>query len=109
MNVYRIVSRSGIDLGEYCGNSPEEAVRAMNRDAGYSTDEAALAVTGQAEIMEGLRVTEMERCLYCSSEELFSHDDKVPAVDDDEEWERLANLHDADCEWVRTRAHRVVD
>lgn len=34
MKKYRIESAAGVDLGEYEGNSREEAIRAMNEDAG---------------------------------------------------------------------------
>lgn len=36
MNKYRIESNAGVVLGEYEGNTKEEAIRAMNADAGES-------------------------------------------------------------------------
>lgn len=55
MSAYRIIS-AGMDLGTYHGETPEEAVRAMNSEAGYASDEHVLEVTGQSSIMEGLEV-----------------------------------------------------
>ncbi len=53
--------RSGKYLGEYEGESPYEAVRAMSRDAGYASDEAAMNAAGAAtwaDFMQALVVTE---------------------------------------------------
>lgn len=45
-------------------------------------------------------------CAYCGRT-IRGGDDVVPAVDDDEAWAEIAKAHAGDCEWVRTRAHRV--
>jgi hypothetical protein len=31
----------------------------------------------------------------------------VPAIDDDKGWAELAREHQAGCEWIETRAHRI--
>lgn len=43
-------------------------------------------------------------CEYCDSDEITTV--KVPAVNDDKAWARIASEHNPDCEWVETRAHR---
>ena len=48
--------------------------------------------------------TESWCCAYCYCE-VSSLD--VPSVDDDDAWELLAEEHEAHCEWVLTRAHRI--
>lgn len=48
---------------------------------------------------------DLTECAYCNR--TVSDGDLVPAVDDDEEWTRLATDHAPDCEWIVTRAHRV--
>ena len=45
-------------------------------------------------------------CIYCGYE--CDATDEAPDTDDDEAWASLAAEHDPDCEWVRTRAHRVL-
>jgi hypothetical protein len=47
-------------------------------------------------------------CLYCGAETPSNDAETVPAIDDDSAWERLAAQHGRDCEWVVTRAHRLV-
>lgn len=47
-------------------------------------------------------------CAYCWHLVPDEQGQPVPAVDDEDEWERLAALHHADCEWVLTRAHQAV-
>lgn len=42
-------------------------------------------------------------CIYCSA---FECSNDVPDVDDEEQWDALADEHDDDCEWVLTRAHQ---
>ncbi len=53
-------------------------------------------------------------CLYCemSASPMFSFGElpdpeEVPAVEDTDRWENIGQWHEADCEWIRTRAHRV--
>lgn len=46
-------------------------------------------------------------CVYCTSYVCHADNEPVPALDDDEEWERMAADHDADCEWIATRAHQI--
>ena len=43
-------------------------------------------------------------CIYCGAE--IEENEPVPAVDDDDAWEKLAGQHYGDCEWIETRAHR---
>ncbi len=45
-------------------------------------------------------------CIYCGA-----HVDEtiVPDVDDDDAWEAEAQMHNLNCEWVLTRAHRLLD
>ncbi len=45
-----------------------------------------------------------EECLYCRCQ--IENADTVPAINDDEAWEKLAVDHADDCEWILTRAHR---
>lgn len=49
----------------------------------------------------------MVECAYCNHD-VPDEGEYVPSVSDDDEWERLATLHASDCEWVVTRAHRLV-
>lgn len=46
-------------------------------------------------------------CAYCYGRVPDEQGQPVPAVDDEDEWERLEKLHSPDCEWVLTKAHRV--
>jgi hypothetical protein len=46
------------------------------------------------------------QCAYCNASVEYD-DEPVPAVDDDDEWNRRAVEHTTDCEWIATRAHRV--
>lgn len=48
-------------------------------------------------------------CAYCGMEHTQEDEKIVPAIDNDEEWARLAKQHAPDCEWIRTRAHRVIN
>jgi len=45
-----------------------------------------------------------EHCVYCHRNvpEGFG----VPGVEDDVAWANAVALHNGDCEWARTRAHR---
>ena len=43
-------------------------------------------------------------CIYCNASHIPT--DHVPAIDDDDAWETLADDHATHCEWVETRAHR---
>ena len=45
-------------------------------------------------------------CDYC--ERAILDTTCVPGVADDAAWDLIAIEHDADCEWVATRAHRTV-
>jgi len=50
----------------------------------------------------------MERqtvCYYCARD--VTESDSVPGVNDYESWEELSRYHAEDCEWIRTRAHRL--
>jgi hypothetical protein len=107
MTVYRITNtRSGLDLGIYHADTPDGALEALARDAGYRTYEDMCDVAPGAD----LEVVELEdepeqlaECVYCGRDaELVP----VPAVDDDDAWEALAADHAPGCEWIRTRAHR---
>lgn len=46
-------------------------------------------------------------CAYCES--VTPDGTIVPAADDDELWALIAPEHDANCEWVATRAHRLAN
>jgi hypothetical protein len=43
-------------------------------------------------------------CIYCYN---LTTEGDVPAVDDSEMWDLIAQEHDPECEWVVTRAHRM--
>jgi len=45
-------------------------------------------------------------CTYCGT--LVDDVVSAPALEDDEAWAATAQTHKADCEWVMTRAHRVI-
>ncbi len=47
----------------------------------------------------------MEECAYCNRE--VADETIVPAIDDDKGWAELAREHQAGCEWIETRAHRI--
>ncbi|MDA0771073.1 MAG: hypothetical protein O2821_12765 [Chloroflexi bacterium] len=44
-------------------------------------------------------------CAYCYN---LGTSLDVPDVADDDMWDILAGEHDPDCEWITTRAHRVI-
>jgi len=44
-------------------------------------------------------------CAYCG--ETHGEPGYVPDEDDRGEWQRLAALHAAGCEWIETRAHMM--
>lgn len=46
-------------------------------------------------------------CVYCGYE--VTNETEVPAVSDNAAWERLAQEHADECEWIQTRAHRVFE
>lgn len=48
MATYKITSKAGIEFGTYEGDSAEDAIRAMHRDAGYASDEQIEAALGQS-------------------------------------------------------------
>lgn len=43
-------------------------------------------------------------CAYC---EEMVYSTEIPAIDDDSVWAKIASEHTDDCEWVKTRAHRI--
>lgn len=43
---YKITSVSGVEMGDYAGESPEAALDALARDAGYDNHAAQCEVTG---------------------------------------------------------------
>lgn len=45
-------------------------------------------------------------CAYCGRSIPAEDEELVPAVDDDDEWQRLAVDHDPDCEWIVSRSFR---
>jgi len=45
-------------------------------------------------------------CVYCGR---WIPDLVVPAADDDRAWQRLDGEHREGCEWVRTRAHHLME
>ncbi len=48
-----------------------------------------------------------DRCVFCDA--IVSIDDEVPRLDDEDAWRRIASEHRRDCDWVRTRAGRLMD
>lgn len=53
---------------------------------------------------------ETTECVYCNAEvPAMDEDEKPPAVTDHEAWADLAKHHAEDCEWIYTRAHRVME
>ena len=48
MTTYQITSSAGVDMGVYAGESPEAALDAMARDAGYPGGQADVAAQGIA-------------------------------------------------------------
>jgi hypothetical protein len=52
-------------------------------------------------------MTEPTECLYCNHLIEAEDEARVPAVDDHDAWQALAAEHAHDCEWIRTRAHRI--
>jgi hypothetical protein len=60
----------------------------------------------RTEVTMDTEMCEFEECAYCGANIVGSDVGRVPAVDDDEAWERLAAEHDPECEWIATRAHR---
>ena len=46
-------------------------------------------------------------CVYCGAQLHSASLAEVPQYDDEESWEQLAHYHDDDCEWIRTRSHRI--
>lgn len=60
------------------------------------------------QLIEEARMDEQtEECVYCNAE--VQHRADVPATADDETWVKLANEHDPSCEWIATRAHRLLE
>jgi len=60
MKKFEIVqTTSGVILGIYEGETAEQALDAMAQDAGYSTYEESLAVTGETREDDTLVVTEI--------------------------------------------------
>lgn len=60
-------------------------------------------------LIEEARVDETTttECAYCSAD--VTERSAVPAGDDAEAWAELAKEHRPGCEWVVTRAHRMMD
>jgi len=52
-------------------------------------------------------MVEKTECIYCHHKISDKNAEIVPDVYDDDAWEELAQEHDPDCEWIKTRAHRV--
>jgi len=46
MKKFEIESKQGVVMGIYEGDTPEEAVTAMDRDAGYASREKACEILG---------------------------------------------------------------
>lgn len=47
MNVFKIESSAGVEMGTWVAESPEAALDALARGAGYADHEAACKATGQ--------------------------------------------------------------
>ena len=45
-------------------------------------------------------------CLYCHYD-IDVNENYVPDLDNNEEWDRIAEFHSPSCTWVLTRAHRI--
>jgi len=45
-------------------------------------------------------------CAYCNADVAEA---PVPPASDDAGWSALASTHAEDCEWIATRAHRIVE
>lgn len=71
MKKFQIESEAGVVMGIYEGETKEDAVLAMRKDAGYATHEAALEVTGKDDIMDGLIVIEVRK--YECDRDAVSH------------------------------------
>jgi hypothetical protein len=73
------------------------------RGGGYTPEaEVWFAVPVVGEVLDA-----ETRCAYCDADVPDDRDRTPPRADDDDAWEALARLHADDCEWVRTRAHRL--
>lgn len=61
MKSYRIVSSAGVDMGIYDGETVADAVRAMHRDAGYTSDEHIEEALGKSvdELVAEVRAEEV--------------------------------------------------
>ncbi len=46
-------------------------------------------------------------CLYCGRPIPDDIAELVPAVADIDRWNQVSRFHDADCEWVETKAHQL--
>ena len=57
MTYHIIQTVSGVDLGYYEGQTPDEALDAMARDAGYENYDHLLSVTGESRDTDTLAVT----------------------------------------------------
>lgn len=55
--------------------------------------------------MEGMGMQVEDVCVYCGMNGV-EDPNPVPRADEDEEWERMAQEHYEDCEWIATRAHQ---
>ena len=47
------------------------------------------------------------RCIFCGA--TVTIDEEIPLVSDEDAWRRMAEQHQRDCRWVRTRAGRLKD
>lgn len=50
--------------------------------------------------------TPTTECVYCGYD-VPDEGEYVPNIGDADEWARVAAVHDPDCEWVCTQAHRA--
>lgn len=87
-------------------------VRALAQDIGLGGldvdaqwDAIRAAYEAAAEEYRESEVDDQVECAYCGR--LHTPPSAVPALDDDHAWADMAGDHDEECEWIRTRAHRV--
>lgn len=110
---------AGLVCDEDVGDLPDEVrvkgPRAVAVDlltaasaAGCGTwDDVALATLTKALELLAAEDGVEDECDDCGRTVIWREDEPPPAVDDDAAWATLAGAHNDDCEWVRTRAHRL--
>jgi len=67
-------------------------------------DECDLDLEDVQAYIDSRKSDETVDCIYCGASVPSC---SVPSVDDEDAWTELAAEHADDCEWIRTRAHRL--